>query len=70
MHNADHRRKCESNRIFPHALQQLSYNGERLNIPAENGKVSSQWHERDEPIFARFAHQEREVQVEQQICGQ
>ena len=37
---------------------------------AENRKVRTQRHERDEPILARFAHQEREVQVEQQIRGQ
>jgi hypothetical protein len=66
LHNANQRLKCESNRLLPRALQQLSYSGERLNIPAENGKVRSQRHERDEPIFARLSHQERKVQIEQE----
>ena len=70
MHNANQRRKCESNRLFPRTLQQLSYNGERLNIPAENGKVRSQRRQDDRVILARFAHQERKVQIEQQIRGQ
>ena len=70
LHNANQRLKCESNRLFPRALQQLSHGRERLNIPAENGKVRAQRHERDETVLARFAHQEREVQIEQQIRGQ
>ena len=70
LHNADQRLYRESNRLFPRALQQLPYSGKRLNIPAEYGKVRAQRHQDSRIILTWFAHQEREVQIEKQICGQ